>query len=230
MISKKLLVVDDEVDFAEFVVDVAEGMGFEVISTSDASEFASLYTIDLDIIVLDLFMPGIDGIELLRFLSDNDSQASIIFMSGKDKGVLHTAQELALEQGMTVLGVLQKPFLAKELEDILSKYIPPVASQSTSAEDLPSLDELREAIGNRELFLAYQPQINIADRKVVGVEALVRWGHPIKGMVPPGYFIPMAEEYDLISDITSYVTYAAISQQGELLSNLVFGHFHQAAT
>ena len=215
MISKKLLVVDDEVDFAEFVVDVAEGMGFEVISTSDASEFASLYTIDLDIIVLDLFMPGIDGIELLRFLSDNDSQASIIFKSGKDKGVLHTAQELALEQGMTVLGVLQKPFLAKELEDILSKYIPPVASQSTSAEDLPSLDELREAIGNRELFLAYQPQINIADRKVVGVEALVRWGHPIKGMVPPGYFIPMAEEYDLISDITSYVTYAAISQQGK---------------
>jgi hypothetical protein len=46
MISTKLLVVDDEADFAGFVVDVAEGMDFEAISTSDPSEFANLYTVD----------------------------------------------------------------------------------------------------------------------------------------------------------------------------------------
>jgi EAL domain-containing protein (putative c-di-GMP-specific phosphodiesterase class I) len=160
-------------------------------------------------------MPGIDGIELLRFLSDNKSRASIVFMSGKDTAVLHSAQELALEQGMTVLGVLQKPFLAKELEDIFSKYVPPAAIDLTGTIERPSLEELREAVENGELFLAYQPQIKIADRKVVGVETLVRWKHPIKGMVPPGYFIPIAEEGNLISDITSYVTQAAMRQQGK---------------
>ena len=60
----------------------------------------------------------------------------------------------------------------------------------------------------------YQPQINMADRAVVGVEALIRWKHPTKGMIPPGYFIPIAEENDLIGAVTSFVVRAAIEQQG----------------
>lgn len=215
MLPRKLFVVDDNIDFAEFVVDVAKNLGFDVSSTSFPTEFANLYTIDLDIIVLDLFMPVVDGIELLRFLADNNSKASIIFMSGKDKGVLHSAQQIAFEQGIDVLGVLQKPFRAQELEILLSKYVPHSVSQLFSTTELPIIDELREAIENEQLFLAYQPQIRMTDRKVVGVEALVRWKHPIKGMIPPSYFIPMAEANNLILSITEYVNKAAIRQQGK---------------
>ncbi|MFT7008722.1 MAG: EAL domain-containing protein (putative c-di-GMP-specific phosphodiesterase class I) [Colwellia sp.] len=216
MTNKKLFVIDDEYDFAAFVADVAEDLGFEVKATSNPTDFINNY-IDFDIIVLDLFMPVVDGIEILRFLVDNNSQAAIIFMSGKDKNVLHSAQKLAFEQGMVVLGVLQKPFIALELEEILSKYIPPISttSQLTDSVELPTIEDLQEAIENKELFLAYQPQINLVDRKVVGVEALVRWEHPLKGMIPPSYFIPMAEEYNLISSITEYVTKTAIRQAGE---------------
>jgi len=217
MLNKKLFVIDDEVDFAAFVVDVAEGMGFDVDSTSDPSEFTRGCSIDFDVIVLDLFMPVIDGIEILRFLAANNSKAAIIFMSGKDKGVLRSAKELAFEQGMVVLGVLQKPFRAQELEALLSSYVPPkyTVTQLSRSAEMPVRDELREAIENRQLFLAFQPQISMTDRKVVGVEALVRWDHPAKGIVPPSYFIPLAEKHNLISSITEYVTKAAIRQQGE---------------
>jgi len=211
----KLLVIDDEIDFADFVTDVAMGMDFDVSSTSDPSEFATLYSVDHDVIVLDLYMPGIDGIELLRFLSDNKSDASIIFMSGMNKGVLHSAQRLAIEQGMTVLGALQKPFLPQELEDMLALHSPRSTAQTINRVELPTIHELRLAIENEELYVVYQPQINMTDRTVVGVEALVRWKHSTKGMISPAYFIPIAEENGLISSISSYVNKTAISQQRE---------------
>ena len=212
-VIKKLLVVDDEIDFASYVGEVAEDLGFDVLVSDNPTEFHTLYSNTIDVIVLDLFMPKVDGVELLRFLANNNSQASVVFMSGKDPSVLRSAKELATEQGISVLGWLQKPFRAQQLEDILNKYVkasPKAAAHNT----LITVDELAQAIKDKVLYLVYQPQVSIIDRRVVGVEALVRWKHPIKGMIPPSYFIPMAEENDLIQEITSLTTKAAIHQQG----------------
>ena len=210
---KTLLVVDDEIDFASYVGEVAEDLGFDVLVSDNPTEFHTLYSNTIDVIVLDLFMPKVDGVELLRFLADNNSQASVVFMSGKDPSVLRSAKELATEQGISVLGWLQKPFRAQQLEDILNKYVkasPKAAAHNT----LITVDELAQAIKDKVLYLVYQPQVSIIDRRVIGVEALVRWKHPIKGMIPPSYFIPMAEENNLIQEITSLTTKAAIRQQG----------------
>jgi EAL domain-containing protein (putative c-di-GMP-specific phosphodiesterase class I) len=64
--------------------------------------------------------------------------------------------------------------------------------------------ELRAALANDELFLLYQPQVDMRDRHVVGAEALVRWRHPVKGVISPALFIPLAEECGLISGITQW--------------------------
>ena len=225
MSKLKLLVVDDEADFAEFVADVAKDMNFNVISTDDPTKFAKLYNSDLNIIVLDLFMPNIDGIELLRYIKYCNSNASIIFMSGKDKGVLNSAQEIAQEQGMNVLGVLSKPFLVKQLEDVLRKYVkitPPIITEDYQ---IPSASDIRLALENKEFFMMYQPQVDIDNREVIGVEALIRWNHPTKGLISPSVFIPIAEKNNLINEISLFVSKTAIQQQANCSQKRKKDHF-----
>lgn len=62
-------------------------------------------------------------------------------------------------------------------------------------------DDLKQAIGEGELYLGFQPIVNLASGKVVGAESLIRWAHPTRGMVPPDVFIPLAEEIDIIGEI-----------------------------
>jgi diguanylate cyclase (GGDEF)-like protein len=81
-----------------------------------------------------------------------------------------------------------------------------------SPERLGLLGELRRAIDNRELVLHFQPKAALTGDGVCGVEALVRWEHPERGLVPPASFIPLAERTPLIRPLTRYVLDAALEQ------------------
>jgi diguanylate cyclase (GGDEF)-like protein/PAS domain S-box-containing protein len=91
------------------------------------------------------------------------------------------------------------------------------ASEMTrnAAERVGIENELRQAITRKELELYYQPQISISDGSVIGVEALMRWNHPGRGMVPPGLFIPIAENSELIYPIGDWALATACKQLKE---------------
>jgi len=121
MREPRLLVIDDEPALAEFVANVASECGFVPILTSDDSAFREAFRSESpDVVVLDLGMPGMDGIELLRFLAAEESHVPVLIFSGFDRRVLESAFRLGEALGLRMLGPLEKPVRFQELERTLS--------------------------------------------------------------------------------------------------------------
>lgn len=120
MRQPRLLVIDDEPALADFVAQVAGDCGFLPIRTSDDRAFRDAMKNDMpDIVVLDLGMPGMDGVELLRFLATEGSKAPVLIISGFDRRVLESAFRLGEAHGLRMIGPLEKPVRAKQLEELL---------------------------------------------------------------------------------------------------------------
>jgi EAL domain-containing protein (putative c-di-GMP-specific phosphodiesterase class I) len=88
--------------------------------------------------------------------------------------------------------------LRKLRRSIDSTYSASVAAPVPIQTIWPEPQDLRQALQQNEFVLYYQPEIELATRKIIGVEALVRWAHPQRGLIPPMEFIPIAEECGLI--------------------------------
>lgn len=212
MNARKLLVVDDQADMCDIVCEIAEDCGYSVQSASDADSFGQLYSDDFDVIILDLVMPGTDGIELLRYLADHNCKAAVILMSGFDKRVLDTARQLGSAHGLNVLGSLLKPFRIKELQDMLNSLESTSTKTMTHEKTGPELscEDLAEAIQKDQLILYFQPQLELKSGKVYGAEALCRWVHPKHGMIFPDQFISLAEDCGLMPQLTDRVLKLAL--------------------
>lgn len=211
-VAPKLLVVDDEVELAATVSDLAEEIGFSPFATSSPEEFKRLYDHKYDVIVLDLLMPEVDGIELLRFLAEADCEASIILMSGFDAHVLQAAAELARAQGLRVVGSVKKPIRLEELESLLVSATSPERIDLHPESGGPTAEELETALEAGQLHVFYQPRISLKQGSVVGLEALARWRHPQHGFFSPSLFIPLAEQTGLIEPLTDAVLRKACLQ------------------
>ncbi|MEM8799888.1 MAG: EAL domain-containing response regulator [Pseudomonadota bacterium] len=198
MASKTLLILDDQVSVAELVADVAEGCDVKPEITNTFEHFQKkLAAYSPDFIILDLVMPGVDGVEVLRFLSQKKCQADIILMSGCDQKVLNTARTLGRGQGLSIIGTLQKPINIDDLEGFFT--------QEKDVEPTLTAEDLTLAISRKEIVPFYQPKIDIRDpglMGVKGVEALARWHHPTRGLLHPDVIIPLAEEHNLMHALT----------------------------
>lgn len=209
--SARMLVIDDDRDMAELVGKLGHRLGFRCTLANNFDEFAAAYSNQISVILLDLFMPDVDGIEILRFLADNRSEAHIVLMSGNERSILNSARKLANELGLNVLGSIAKPFRLADLSEILQRHSPANQNRVIRHHNQPTAEELSDAIRNRHLQLHYQPQVDMRTGKCTGAEALCRWQRGDQ-MVSPDEFIGIAEKHGLISELTEEVIDISLGQ------------------
>ncbi|MCI3944273.1 putative signaling protein [Pseudomonas syringae] len=184
----------------------------------------------VDIAICDLQMDGPDGLELIRFLAENGQAKALIILSSSAACVLEGAAQLALNQGLEVLGYLQKPASVVALYDLLDVYGPsragvtsalPVnrASASPPALELfvPTGDRDADIAALAEQWIAYfQPKVSLGG-ELLGVEALVRWQHPVHGLLAPGRFMDVIETEGLTVPLTWRVLDQALQFSAQVM-------------
>ncbi len=223
----KLLILDDDESIGLSIGGFAEEAGYRTYATTEAAAFlAHARMWQPTHIVLDLIMPHTDGVEILHELARQRCDAKIILMSGADRRVLDAARRNSIERGLAVIGVLPKPFAPEHLVALLeprgtgrgaewleTAFEP--GSLSASSSEQMTYAEFHRAITRNQLFLVYQPKIRCADQGLAGVEALVRWQHPTRGLIAPGGFVPFAESCGLIDAMTQLVVELALKCHAE---------------
>ncbi|MEB0039551.1 MULTISPECIES: EAL domain-containing response regulator [unclassified Pseudomonas] len=184
---------------------------------------------DVDIAICDLQMEGPDGLEMIRYLAEGQRARAIIILSSSDRSVLDGAAYLARQQGMWVLGCVQKPASALVIRELLEAYCAgrPDLEQRPLLADCAvfSLEELHPlAPGQRmdeaditEQWIAhYQPKVSIGG-DLLGVEALARWQHPRHGLLSPGGFMAAVEDAGLIVPLTWRMLELALKLSSEVM-------------
>ena len=122
MPQPRLLLIDDEPALADFLANAAQSVGFEPIVTAEDQEFRDAFIARRpEMVALDLGMPGMDGVELTRFLAEQEYRGPVLIVSGFDRRVLESAFRLGEALGLNMVGPVEKPVRFDALEELLSK-------------------------------------------------------------------------------------------------------------
>lgn len=215
--ARRMLVIDDDPFTLKLMRRILARQGFFEV-TACASGQAALETIDGwddgadKLILCDLNMPEMDGVEFVRRLAERKFTGALILISGEDERVLQTATKLVRAHNLGILGYLRKPIASDRLRAMIEGWNPAADLASRRVKQSYAASQVHEAIARGEFVNVYQPKVEIATGKVVGVETLVRWQHPVDGLVFPDRFVSVAEENGLIDDLTRVVLSAAFAQ------------------
>ncbi|GAA4406320.1 hypothetical protein GCM10023089_14770 [Quisquiliibacterium transsilvanicum] len=222
--GRRLLILDDDPSIGQTMGLIAETVRFDTRFTTDPERFFALVDEWTPThIALDLVMPSMDGVEVMVQLARRGCRARIIVTSGVGSRVLDAAGRSAEEHGLDIAGVLAKPFSPAALRALLADAplapgaIPGAGAGAgatfplggfgaeLSATFVVTVDDLRRALADHEIEVHYQPKIDCASGRLAGFEALVRWRHPLRGLVSPGGFVRVAEEGGVIDALTDRV-------------------------
>ncbi|HEY9103356.1 EAL domain-containing response regulator [Chitinimonas sp.] len=197
----------------DLLANIGVGNTLEAENGRHALEVLAAASRKPDILVTDLEMPDMDGVELIRHIAEQRLVNALIVVSSRETTILSTVETMAQEHGLIVLGIAQKPLSYDSLANLIARFKPgEISEKQREAMYSFSAQEIRRAIVNRELVLHYQPKVTTHSGVMRGVEALVRWQHPELGLIAPAYFIPMAEEGGVIDELTDWVLETALKQ------------------
>lgn len=178
----------------------------------------------IDISFIDLNMPNMDGIELVRHLANNENQTAVALTSALGSALLLSVETMSKAYGVHLLGTFEKPATPEVLQQLIDSYQPPAARRTRNSLPVFTLQEIRAGVTDGQFEPFFQPKVELATGKVKAVEAFVRWRHPQYGLVTPSAFIPVLEASGHMEDLTWLVIERSIAacrawhDQGLMLS------------
>lgn len=215
-----ILVVDDSVVQCNFAVGLCKHLLPDARVSFAHNGKAALELLKLEpvtLLLVDLEMPVMDGVELLAQVSDLQLASAAIVLSGQDSSIISSVATMARAKGLQVLGSLQKPLdetrlsaALKQYKDLQRQY----AKASVSALALKP-EDIQKGIEHCEFICHFQPKLTAGTLLVKGVEALARWNHPNYGFISPAQFIPLAEESHLIDALSVHLFEFALARRQE---------------
>lgn len=219
-----VLVIDDDVISTNVLQASLNGLGYGKVDIEHNGHHALARLKaekSIELLLLDLHMPEMDGIRFMRHLSEIRPGMELIMVSGQRERVLSTAISLGKSMGLKVLGALQKPVQPAKLDTLLQRRQHPlkehkvfdVIRRPLARADLEAgLDSRNE--DNRPCLL-FQPIVSINTGAIVCVEVLARWWNRERGMLAPDAFLPLAEHSGLLDQLTTLIYRQTIDQVAE---------------
>lgn len=211
----RVLMVDDDPLIHEIVGDLLADLGIQQRShvPSGAEAIKSIGNNAYDLLLCDLQMPEMDGVELMRHIAETGFAGAIILLSGVDTRLRQAAIQVGETLGLNMLGTLEKPVHKKQLEALLDTSQRHSTGVNAAAERVQPItaEELRAGLQSGALVVHFQPKVVAANRELRGAECLARWQHPTRGLLGPQCFIEVAEAESLINEVTVQVLAAGIS-------------------
>lgn len=216
-----VLVVDDDPVVLLQMRQMLGGIGVgEVCSARNGLEALlemSRRAEQFSVVVCDLNMPEMDGVEMIRRIGQSGFRGGLILMSGADRQIVSTVGKLAALQGLTVLGQIQKPATPDVMRELLELGArTPIDRRLARNRAVLTPETLRAGIARREFGVWLQPKVDAESLRPVGVEVLARWQQADGGFVPPDLFIVMAERSGLIAELSAVLLSSGL-EAGALL-------------
>ena len=208
-----LLVVDDNIVQRMQVValcrELGVGMIYEAGSGAEALELLSLLVLPPDVAIVDLEMPGMDGVELIELLHERRLTIPLIVVSSREVVLINTVETMARNLGIPVVAGIRKPLQRESLATAFEGWNREQAELGVAADRAPRVEidprVLADAIESGTIAVHYQPKVDMTKGVVCGVEALARWTHPALGEIRPDRFVALAECEGLIHGLTMSV-------------------------
>ncbi len=216
-----VLIVDDDPIQIAILTAYFSGLNLKTIlgakNSVAALEILANHPDNIDLIVSDIQMPGMDGIEFMRYLKAIKYTGGLAIISGVKANLLDHAARLATLHELRLIGSISKPLNKSNLDKLF------LQSPTPSVDVLPAIQpkftgsDFVSAMQNGSIAPYYQPKIDVVSGRAIGAEALARWLSPEYGIISPDKFIPFAEENGFIEELTFVIFEKVLSDIGALV-------------
>lgn len=221
MVANSVLIIDDDPTqvaimhayFTSLKVSHVKG----TINASDGLAYINSKNNEIDLIVIDLQMPEMDGLEFLRHLSTLKYKGKLAIISGVKSDLLEHAARLAKMHNLNLIGQISKPVTKSALDNTFLKGNHESIAVDTADKYFITQNDFSVAMKNNEIEPYYQPKIDINTGKIIGAEALVRWNKADVGFISPETLIKFAENNGRIEELTFYLFNKSIKSAIEFL-------------